>query len=315
MTAPSNHARPIAVDAMGGDHAPDTIVRGALQAALDGVPVMLFGDKPRIESIIGDRATRANVEVRHASQAVPMGASPLAGLRDHPDASISAALKALSEGRASAVISFGNSGATVVDAVRTLRLLPGVDRPALGVELPTLSGGGLFLLDVGGNVDVRPEHLVGFASLGVAWARCEGVVAPRVGVLSNGSEASKGNQLTRQALDSLAEAGIDAQPIEPGPALRGQREVVVCDGFVGNVLIKGMEAAIDLVLAGANHAAARSARPTAARLLGVDGIVLVGHGASDAETVARSLRAVSNLGGPAWVERFAANLADESPRS
>lgn len=279
---------PVVVDAMGGDHAPDTVVRGALRAAAQGLDVVLVGDPARLEPLCDGR-----LQILPASQTIGMEESPLTAVRSKPDSSIRIALEQVESGAASAMVSCGHSGAVVIEAVRTLRLMEGAERAALAVRIPRPGQGPMVLLDVGANVDCRPEHLLSFALVGSAWARTLGIDAPRIGVLSNGEEASKGNALVRATLSTLDEAGIRAVPMEPGPAVAGGVDVLVCDGFVGNVALKAMEAALATLsrfigadgrggLSDATSALSRQAQG-GALLLGVGGVAVVGHGsASDA---------------------------------
>ncbi|MFK7929637.1 MAG: phosphate--acyl-ACP acyltransferase [Myxococcota bacterium] len=314
MTASNLHNLPIAVDAMGGDRAPESVVAGACAAVRQGAHVVLMGDEALLSPLISQESLGdlGSLRVQHTDQAVGMDEAPLASLRDKPRASITRALESVEQGLTSGAVSFGNSGAVLLEAVRTLRLLPGVDRPALAVQLPTRTGSSVVLLDVGANVDAKADQLVGFAQLGVAWARCGGISHPTVGVLSNGEERRKGNQLVRDALDLLEKDGFPASPVEPGPMMDGQCDVVVCDGFVGNVLIKGMEAAADLLRPGVTAPSAVPGRPDAALLLGVRGLVLAGHGASDPAIIARTVLYASKVASDQVLARFASELTRAS---
>lgn len=302
---------------MGGDEAPVTVVAGACLAARSGVPVVLVGDSDRISSLIAQNQLPPDAPLRvvHTDQAVSMTDAPLAGLRQNPDSSIRLTLDAVAKGEASAAVSFGNSGAAVVEAVRTLRLLDGVERPVLAVALPTRSGREVILLDVGANVDVGAEQLAAFATLGLAWSRSRGVAHPRLAVLSNGQERTKGNAVVRGCLDILAGRGLEPRPIEPGAMLDGECDVVVCDGFVGNVLIKGFEAALDLAAASAGAHANPPSVPVGALVLGVDGVVLVGHGASGAAVVHQAIARAASIGGAEWVGGLVESLNNAQSRS
>jgi glycerol-3-phosphate acyltransferase PlsX len=171
-----------------------------------------------------------------------------AAVRGDEPSSIRVALELVRDGRARAVVSCGNSGAVLVAAKIILGTFPGVDRPAIATILPRQDGGELILLDAGANVDCRPEQLVCFALLGSAYSEANGVVDPRVGLLSNGQEASKGNMLVRSTLPMLMESAINfIGPIEPTDAMAGGCDVLVCDGFAGNVFLKSAEAAAETV--------------------------------------------------------------------
>jgi len=237
---------PVAVDAMGGDHAPEVIVAGAVQASREGLPVTLVGDEARLHALL---PADAGVGVVHAPDAIGMDEAP-GSLRHREGASIRVALDLVSRGEACAAVSCGNSGAILVAAILDGGVLPGVDRPAIGTVLPRSDGGRLVLVDAGANVDVRPEQLARFALLGAAYAQALGVGAPRVGLLSNGEEPGKGNEQVRAAADLLATLPVDwVGNVEPPAAFAGACDVLVCDGFVGNVMLKTVEGAAETVWA------------------------------------------------------------------
>ncbi len=296
---------PIAVDAMGGDDAPEVIVAGAVAASKEGLPVCLVGDQDVLRPLLG----RADVQVVHASQVVAMDESATSAIKQKPEASISAVMEAVASGQASGAVSFGHSGATLVSAVVKLGLLDGVRRPAIAILLPRADGGRLVLLDAGANIDCKPEQLVRFAHLGSAYAATLGLKQPRIGLLSNGQEASKGNELGKQTLALLQQESLHVVGnVEPQTALQGQCDVLVCDGFVGNVLLKSLEGASELAVStlwsevkrglfsrlGAlllRRALWRFQRRLAwdahggGLLLGVAGVVVVGHGRTNARAV------------------------------
>jgi glycerol-3-phosphate acyltransferase PlsX len=303
---------------MGGDDAPAATVAGAVLAARNGVPVLLVGDRSRIQPLLDlERRRRPwrtmrGVTVEHAGDNLRMDESP-ASLRRRPEASVRCTLRAVAEGRAAAAVSCGHTGATLMAAVLDLGVLEGVDRPAIATALPRRDGGRLILLDAGANVDCRPELLVGFAMLGAAYAEASGVSFPRVGLLSNGEEDSKGNQQVRATLPLLRATDLRVVGnVEPSAAMEGACDVLVCDGFVGNVLLKAAEGAVGTVVAllreeilrrpsgriGAlllRGAFARFRRRVAwdevggALLLGTRGIVVVGHGRAHPEAVAAAI--------------------------
>jgi glycerol-3-phosphate acyltransferase PlsX len=237
-------SQPIAVDAHGGDHAPDAVIAGAAAAVRDGIPVILVGDegalRPRLPS-------RVHLPIRHASEQVGDDESASHAARRKRDSSMRRAAELVRDGAAAAAVSCGNTGAMLATAVITLGLLEGVDRPAIATAVPRKDGGRLVLLDSGANVDCRPELLACFASLGSAYAEALGTARPRVGVLANGTERSKGNAQARAALELIEAGSVDCVGfVEPTGALEGQCDVLVCDGFVGNVLVKGLEGAVDV---------------------------------------------------------------------
>lgn len=241
----------IAIDAMGGDHGPRSIVAGALAAARRAeVGVTLVGDGERIEGEMARYTAPdpSRVRVIHAEQVIGMSEAPAAALRRKPDASIRIAAESVARGEAAALFSAGHTGATVMAAHRALGMLPGVDRPALAITIPSGSGAAV-LVDVGANARCRASHLVQFALMGRAFARLAlGVERPRVGLLSIGEEETKGNELTQRAF-----ALLKAQPInfignvEARDVYSGQADVIVCDGFTGNIALKISESLVELV--------------------------------------------------------------------
>ncbi len=232
----------IAVDAMGGDHAPRSAVEGACQAASTGAGVVLVGDSARLEPLVerfGDHGGK--VEVEHAEEVVEMADSPLA-VRRKRRSSIRVSARLVKEGRAQAVVSAGNTGAAMIAAKTVIGSIPGVDRPALAAVLPR-RGGRTVVLDVGANVSAQAAHLRQFAVMGHFYAQdVLGTPAPRVGLMSVGEEEGKGTDLSREAFKVLQQTGLNfAGNVEGGDVFSGTVDVVVCDGFVGNVLLKSGE--------------------------------------------------------------------------
>jgi len=302
----------IAVDAMGGDHAPAAIVDGAVKAArrLD-VCVALVGPSGLLADELSRYASAETspISVVDAPDVVGMAESPLVALRRKSRSSIRVAVELVATGQAQAVFSAGHSGATVLAARGAFDLLAGVDRPALAVTVPTLTGATV-LLDAGANVECRPEHLVTFARLGAAYASVTlAIDRPRVGLLSIGEEAGKGNDLIREAHSRLQEAGLNfIGNLEARELFTGRADVAVCDGFTGNVTLKvgeGLVEAIEAMLREELGSALVSqigalltrrafqrfrervdyAEHGAALLLGLGGVVLVGHGRSSSRAV------------------------------
>ncbi len=310
MTTPRAVPLPVAIDAMGGDHAPEAIVAGAVAAAREGIAVLLVGDEARVAPLV---PRDVSLEVLHAPEVLPMDASPTS-VRRRPRTSLWQTVQAVADGRASAAVSCGNSGALLVAATLALRPQPGVERPGIATLLPRSDGGRLVLLDAGANVDCKPEQLAHFARLGAAYAVALGVERPRVGLLANGHEDGKGNAQVRAALPLVRALPIEVVGnIEPPAAMAGGCDVLVCDGFVGNVLLKSVEAAADTVLAILKEEIARklTARMGAAMLarslgdvsarmawsaygggmlLGVQGVVIIGHGRANAEAARAAIR-------------------------
>jgi len=318
---------PVAVDAMGGDSAPEAIVAGAVAAAKKGLRVLLVGDERRIRPLL---PSRIEIEVVHTEDAVGMDESPTV-VRHRDEASVRRCLKLVKEGRACAAS--GNSGALVVAAVLDIGMSRGMERPAIASVLPRADGGRLVFLDVGATVDTRPEQLARFALLGSAYARTLGIEEPRVGLLSNGEEPGKGNDQVR-----VARPLIEALPlrfvgnVEPSGALSGVCDVLVCDGFVGNVMLKAVEAAAETMM----HLFREEIRrdPTAllgawllsrglrrlrdrvawdahggGMLLGTREVVVVGHGRSTPAAACAAIALAAEAAREGLVSRVEAGLA------
>jgi glycerol-3-phosphate acyltransferase PlsX len=305
-----------AIDAMGGDYAPREVVRGVLQArdALPDDEVILVGDEKAIRAeLAGARLDR--LRVVHASQVVAMDETPVEAIRRKPDSSMRHAINLMVQGRADAAISAGNTGAFVAAATMIARRLPGVRRPGIAVVFPTFYGP-VVLIDAGANVDSRPVHLFQYAAMAAIYAqKVLGVADPRVGLLSIGEESAKGNELARQTRALLAKSPLRFRGNAEGRGLfNGQFDVVVCDGFVGNVVLKTVEAmaenlfqVITLEMKKLDPAVAGRLMPVVgdlqrkhdaaeyggAILMGVAGVVVICHGNSGARAIANSFRAAA----------------------
>jgi phosphate acyltransferase len=229
----------VAVDAMGGDNAPGEIVKGAVEAHRRGASVILVGPEPVIRAEL-DRYGNG-VPVHHAGESIGMD-EPLAQALRRPDSSLRQSAELVSAGRASAVVSAGNSAAIMAIAHRCWEHLPGIKRPAFGGFLPARNGG-VFVLDIGANAVVASENLVQFAVMGDVYVRLSaGIEDPRIGLLSIGSEDSKGTEEVRQANKALRKLDLNfVGNVEGNSVFDGTVDVVVCDGFAGNVLLKGAE--------------------------------------------------------------------------
>jgi glycerol-3-phosphate acyltransferase PlsX len=315
----------IAVDAMGGDHAPDVIVAGALAAQREhGVRVVLTGPAARLRQLLGGLGAIDEVQVVPAEDNLAMDEGALASLR-RPRSGVAVACQLVRRGDAAAVVSAGSTGGIVAIARLRLRSLPGVERPGLAVVLPT-SPGRTVLIDAGATADPKPEMLVQFGQLGVAYAQTAlGVPSPRVGLLTIGAEPGKGNKFTRRAHELLAsEPPHGALPltfagnVEGGDLLAGEVDVIVTDGFTGNVALKTLEGSIRFAAAELRAAvtATRTARVGAflqrrglrelsarldsesyggAVLLGLGGTVVIAHGASTARAVTSACLLAADL--------------------
>lgn len=230
----------IAVDAMGGDNAPDVVVQGAIQAAVEwGIDITFVGDRDAIEARLADRQGMADIQVHHCEDRVRMDEAPLKALRQKKEASVRVAFDLVKKGVVDAVVSAGNSGATLAAAILTLGRIEGIERPALPGILP-VEKGRVIVIDVGANVDCRPVHLFQFGMMADAFARASlGMNNPRIGLLSIGEEGGKGNEQVRSAHDLFRDSHLNfIGNVEGRDIFSGQVQIVVCDGFVGNVVLK-----------------------------------------------------------------------------
>lgn len=302
--------RPIALDAFGGDRSPDAMLEGAILAARQGIPIVLVGDANRLKGKVP-----RGMDVVHAPEIVGMDEAASTPIRRKPAASIRRIFELVRDGQASAAVTCGHSGAAMASALYVLGALPGVDRPPLATVVPRKDGGQLVLLDLGANVDCKPAQLAQFAVLGDAYARAVlKVDRPRVGLLANGEEEGKGNDQVRRAWPEIEALDLHfVGNVEPLGAFRGECDVLVCDGFVGNVMLKTVEGTVEVMARVLREEIRR--RPSAqigawllggawrrfrqrttydsvggALLLGVDGVSVVGHGRADARAVASALR-------------------------
>lgn len=307
----------IAVDAMGSDNFPSPDVEGAVQAARAyGDTILLVGDEPRIKQELARHNTRGlSIEVIHAPEAVTMDDIPSQVGRSKPRSSMHIASQLVKDRQADAFVTAGNTGAALaITTLYTLKRIPGVKRPTLTVLLP-LRGRLVVLTDVGANADCRPEWLVQFAQMGSIYAEnALGLAQPRIGLLSIGEEESKGNEMLQETALLLKATDLNfVGNVEPKEVMKGKVDVMVCDGFVGNVFVKTMEALAAEMLGmlrtelsadmrsklGALLAlpAFRRVRKQVdpfeiggAPLLGVDGVVIIGHGRSNALAVKNMVR-------------------------
>jgi glycerol-3-phosphate acyltransferase PlsX len=241
----------IAVDAMGGDHGPRVIIDGALAAArhLD-LGLVIVGQTSKVQEELARHGDLEglDVSVLEAPDVIDMAESPAAALRRKPGASVKVAAAAVARGDAAALVSMGHTGASIMAAFGAFGMLPGVDRPALATTIPTRTGSAV-LLDVGAAPDCRPPHLVQFAVMGAGYARVSlGLDRPRVGLLSIGEEETKGSELVREAHQLLKNAPIHfIGNVEARDVYAGQADVIVCDGFTGNIALKISEGLVDTV--------------------------------------------------------------------
>lgn len=305
----------IAIDAMGGDRAPGVVIAGVLLAARDlGVEMVLIGQKDAIEQELAKHSGAPRFDIVAASQVVPMHESPSAALRKK-DSSMKVGFEMMQRGEVDAVVSAGNSGAMMALGMFVVGTLSQVVRPAILVVVPSQQQGTV-IVDAGANVECKPRHLVQFGFMGAIYAeRVLGVARPRVGVLSNGEEDSKGNDLTRAASEQLAATSLNyIGYVEGRDIFNGKVDVVVCDGFTGNVALKTMEGLAGFageVLKGAfnknltsrlGYLISRNALKEAHRrldyaeyggapLIGLNGVGIVAHGGSSPLAIKNAIRA------------------------
>ncbi len=310
----------IAVDAMGGDYAPYEIVAGAIQASIElDLEILLVGDPQQIESSIakyGGIGT-AQIKIVPAEDVITMKEEPITGIRRKPKASINVAMELVKQGKADAVVSAGHSGAAMASALLRLGRLKGIERPAIGAVLPTMiPNKSVIVLDVGANMDSRPKYLEQFALMGTIFSKYVlGNSEPKLGLLNIGEESSKGNELALQTHQLLA-ANSELPFIgnaEGKDVLSGQFDIIICDGFVGNVLLKFAEAVGEVMLQimkeelprgwrgklgtallkpNLNNIKQRIDRTEhgGALLFGVAGVCIISHGSSRAASMFNAIR-------------------------
>jgi glycerol-3-phosphate acyltransferase PlsX len=321
----------VALDAMGGDFAPAATVDGAVATARSGIEVVLVGDEALLRrelARVGD--VPAGLRIQHASDVIEMGEHAALEARRRRDSSIFVGLDLVRRGEAAAFVSAGNTGAVFATALVTLGRLRGIERPALGAVLPIPAGPAL-LLDAGANAESRPSHLVQFAHLGSAYMQAVmGVARPRVGLLNIGEEATKGTPVLIETHAALSASDLHfVGNVEGRHVFAGEVDVVVTDGFSGNIMLKLAEAVIDMMLGEMRRAAAQSLRAKAggmllrpalrevagqldyrkygaAPLLGVGGMVFVGHGRSDQRTIANALSTAATAAENGMMQALAA---------
>src|SRR6266699_3894432 len=312
----------IAVDAMGGDHAPRPEVEGSVLAVRElGVRVLLVGQPNVVRPELARHAAPSlPIEIVPASEVITMNDHPAQAFRRKKDSSVHVAARLVHEGKANGLVSAGNTGAVMTAAKIILGTLESVDRVALAAPFPNARGGVSVLLDVGANVDSRPEHLLQFAVMGEVYYRATfGNRKPRVGLLSIGEEEGKGNELTREVNERLKNAHMQyVGNVEGGDLFSGDVDVIVCDGFVGNIALKiceGLAVQIFGLLKKSmksslasqfgswfSRAAFRGVRKRidyteygGAPLLGVRGVCVIGHGRSNANAVKNAIRVAAGL--------------------
>ncbi len=326
----------VALDAMGGDQAPAVNVEGAVTAARElGLSVVLVGEEQEIGRSLERHSTSGlGIAICHAPETVGMQESPSAALRKKKRSSIRVGLELVRRGDADAFISAGNTGAVMATALFTFGPVPGVERPAIALAVPTLRGNSI-VIDVGANVDCKPRHLLQFAIMGDVYARqIIGKTSPTVGLLSIGEEESKGNELTREAFKALEELpSINfIGNIEGREVFRGAADIIVCDGFTGNVALKISESAAEffgallkeelskgmvgmvagLLARGAFRRFKKRVDYTeygGAPLLGVKGVCVISHGRSTAKAIKNAIRVAAECAESRVIEHIREGVA------
>ncbi len=306
----------IALDAMGGDTAPQTAVAGAVRAAREfPVEIVLVGQQEAIEqSLAGYPRRPANLSIVHASEVIGMEESPVASIRKKRDSSINVGLQLLREKTVEAFVSAGNTGSVVSASTLLVGLLPGIERPGIATLLPGIKGDTL-LIDVGANIDPKPLHLLQYALMGEAYVRCViGKPRPTVGLLNVGEEESKGTEFIKETYTLIEGAGLNfVGNVEGHDIFSGEVDVIVCDGFAGNVALKTAESLAHAISVLLKRSLAMSpitrmgawlardaflqlrkeidyAEHGGAPLLGVDGISIIAHGASGGKAIKNAIR-------------------------
>ena len=306
----------IAIDAMGGDHAPDVNLEASLAAAREwpDTEIILTGPADLLHGRLGGDMP-GNLRIVDAKEAIAADEEPVRAVRRKPDSSMVVAGRLVKEGAADAMVSSGNTGALMATGLLVIGRLPGIDRPGLAPMLPSLDDVGVLALDLGANMDAKPEHFLQYAIMGTIYReKVHGISRPKVGLLNVGTEPGKGNELAKAAYALLEQAPIHfVGNVEARDVLLRHCDVLVCDGFNGNILLKAMEGAVsvftsmlreELNASARNRLAALMLRPAfrkvrkkldyqeynGAPLLGVNGLVFKSHGSSDARAVKNAIR-------------------------
>ncbi|MHB8124215.1 MAG: phosphate acyltransferase PlsX [Desulfitobacteriaceae bacterium] len=329
----------IAVDAMGGDYAPAEIIKGTLKAAAiyPHLELILIGKKELFQPYLPSAGVPASITFQEASEVITMDEHPANAVRKKKDASIVVATRLVKEGLADAVVSAGSTGAQMAVALLGLGRIKGIERPAIASVIPTLDGGKL-ILDMGANPDARPEHLLQYAIMGSVYAeKILGMINPRIGLLNIGSEEGKGNELTQAAYQLLKTAPINfIGNIEGCDVPNGRADVIVCDGFTGNVLLKTAEGFVGalfelikkkvmvtnlrklgaLLVKPGLREIAQTMDPDeygGALLLGVNGISIICHGSSKEKAIVNAIRVAQECISVRIIERLGMDFTIQKP--
>ena len=328
----------VAIDCMGGDHGPCVTVPAALDFVrnYEDVRVVLVGLEEAIRPLLGS-AERERVSVRHATQVVTMDEPPALALRNKKDSSMRVAINLVKQGEADACVSAGNTGALMAISRFVLKMLPGIDRPAICAILPTVTGH-THVLDLGANVDCSPEHLLQFGIMGASLVSAiEHKDRPTVGILNIGEEDIKGNDVVKRAAELLKHSGLNfIGNIEGDGVFKGEADVIVCDGFVGNVALKATEGLAQMLATFLRQEFSRNLltrivaliampvlknfkkrvdhrRYNGASLLGLKGIVLKSHGSADALAFVNALERAADAARSGVLARISERVAQQQP--
>ncbi len=328
----------VAIDCMGGDHGPDVTVQAALDFVHkhEDVRVLLVGIEGRLSPLLED-VSHSRILIRHASEIVEMDESPALAIRNKKDSSMRVALDLVKSGEADACVSAGNTGALMAISRFVLKMLPGIDRPAICGVLPTVSGH-VHVLDLGANVDCTPEHLLQFGIMGASLVGAiEHKDRPSVGILNIGEEDIKGNDVVKRAAELLKDSGLNFVGNVEGDGLyKGEAEVIVCDGFVGNVALKASEGLAQMLGTFLRQEFGRNVltkliailaipvlrhfkrrvdhrRYNGASLLGLKGIVVKSHGSADVFSFCNALERAADMVRSGVLARITERVAQQQP--
>ncbi|MFH0819456.1 MAG: phosphate acyltransferase PlsX [bacterium] len=307
----------IVLDTQGGDNPPQEIIKGGIEFAKEtGEEVFFVGDREILRKELS-RAPQIKSAIIHAPEVITMKDAPVEAIRQKKNSSLVTGINFFKKGLADAFISPANTGAVMAASLFRLGRLPRIDRPGIIIALPTLKGGKVFVIDVGANADCAAHNLLQFAVMGQVYANIQGIANPTVGLLSIGQESSKGNRLTLEAHAILREFPNFVGNIESNKVLQGGVDLVVCDGFSGNLILKAYPSAVDFTLKLLKREiektfrtkfggwlikpAIKKLRPLihpaqygGAPLLGVNGLVIIAHGHSDSEAIKNALKVAKN---------------------
>ena len=305
----------IAIDAMGGDNAPKAIIEGSLDAIAEyGIDIFLVGLKNEIISILGDNARNPNVHIVEASEIIGNEENPVSAIKRKKNSSMVLGLNLVRDKTCDAFLSAGSTGAFLAGSLLRVGRIKGIDRPALSPVLPSMKGG-FMLIDAGANVDCKPKNILQFAQMGsIYMEKVAGIASPKVGLLNNGTEEGKGNELTKQSFELLKNCNINfIGNIEARDIVNGICDVCVCDGFVGNIVLKNTEGLAQGIMSMIKEEITKSTKSKIGALLiknslislkkrfdykeyggapflGINGIMIKAHGSSDKKAIKNAIR-------------------------